>query len=105
MNALVILGASAAFGYSTVATFLPSLLPSGTANVYFEASAVIVTLILLGRYLEARAKGRTSDAIRKLIGLQPTTARILRNGVAMEVPVGDVQRADVIDIRPGAPAG
>jgi Cu+-exporting ATPase len=101
MNALVILGASAAFGYSTVATFLPSLLPSGTANVYFEASAVIVTLILLGRYLEARAKGRTSDAIRKLIGLQPTTARILRNGVAMEVPVGDVQRADVIDIRPG----
>jgi P-type Cu+ transporter len=76
MNALVLIGTSAAWGYSVVATFLPGILPAGTANVYFEASAVIITLVLLGRYLEARAKGRTSEAIKRLIGLQPKTARV-----------------------------
>jgi len=70
MNSLVVLGSSAAWAYSVVATFAPGLLPHGTANVYFEASAVIVTLILLGRFLEARAKGRTSEAISRLMGLQ-----------------------------------
>ena len=80
MNSLVVLGTSAAWGYSIVSTFLPSLLPPGTAYVYYEAAAVIVTLILLGRYLEARAKGRTSQAIKRLVGLQPKTARVVRDG-------------------------
>ena len=70
MNSLVILGTSAAWGYSVIATFFPSVLPAGTVNVYYEASAVIITLILLGRYLEARAKGRTGAAIARLVGLQ-----------------------------------
>jgi copper ion binding protein len=78
MNSLVAVGTSAAYLYSVVATFIPDLLPAGTVNVYFEAAAVIVTLILLGRYLEARAKGRTSQAIRRLAGLQAKTARVRR---------------------------
>src|SRR5690606_33979724 len=69
MNSLVAVGTAAAFGYSVVATFLPGVLPAGTINVYYEAAAVIVALILLGRFLEARAKGRTSEAIRRLVGL------------------------------------
>lgn len=80
MNALVALGAGAAFLYSTVVTVAPMLLPVQAQNVYFEASAVIVTLILLGRYLEARAKGRTGAALRKLAGLKATTARVERDG-------------------------
>ena len=78
MNSLVMLGTSAAYGYSVVATFLPQVLPAGTVHVYFEASAAIITLILLGKYLEARAKGRTSEAIKKLMGLQAKTAHIER---------------------------
>jgi len=101
MNSLVVLGTSAAWGYSVVATFLPSLLPRGTAYVYYEAAAVIVSLILLGRYLEARAKGRTSQAIKRLIGLQPKTARAVRNGVAQELPLEQVVVGDVLEIRPG----
>ncbi|MGH7021360.1 MAG: copper ion binding protein, partial [Brevundimonas sp.] len=81
MNSLVVLGASAAWAFSTVATFAPGLLPSGTANVYFEAAAVIVTLILVGRWIEARAKGQTSQAIRRLMSMQAKTARVLRDGV------------------------
>ena len=76
MNSLVVLGTSAAYAYSVVATFLPGALPAGTDNVYYEAAAVIVTLILLGRYLEAKAKGRTSEAIKRLMGLQAKTARV-----------------------------
>jgi Cu+-exporting ATPase len=75
MNALVALGTGTAWAFSTVALFLPGLLPEGTRAVYFESAAVIVTLILLGRYLEARARGQTGAAIRHLIGLQPRTAR------------------------------
>lgn len=101
MNSLVALGTGAAWVYSVVATFLPGVLPPGTANVYYEAAAVIVTLILLGRYLEVRAKGRTSQAIKRLIGLQPKTARVVRNGVATEVPLETVVAGDVVDIRPG----
>ena len=101
MNSLVVLGTSAAWLYSVVATFLPGLLPEGTRNVYFEAAAVIVTLILLGRFLEARAKGRTSQAIKRLVGLQPKTARVVRNGVALEVPLETVVAGDVLEIRPG----
>ncbi|UVC06866.1 copper-translocating P-type ATPase [Rhizobium sp. TH2] len=101
MNSLVVLGTSAAWGYSVIATFSPGLLPEGTENVYYEAAAVIVTLILLGRFLEARAKGKTSQAIKHLIGLQPKTAFVERNGEFVEVPVADVRRNDVVRIRPG----
>jgi len=101
MNSLVLLGTSAAFGYSTVATFLPRLLPEGAAHVYFEAAAVIVTFVLLGRYLETSARGRTGDAIRALIELRPRTARVVRDGAEVEVPVAAVRRGDVVVVRPG----
>ncbi len=101
MNSLVLLGTSAAFGYSTVATFVPGLLPEGSAHVYFEASAVIVTLVLLGRYLEAGARGRTGDAIRALVSLRPKTARVVRDGAEVEVPVSAVRRGDLVVVRPG----
>ncbi|HUQ35478.1 MAG TPA: heavy metal translocating P-type ATPase [Aestuariivirga sp.] len=101
MNSLVVLGSTAAWGYSVVATFLPSVLPAGTVNVYYEASAVIVTLILLGRFLEAKAKGRTSEAIKKLMGLQAKSARVERNGELVEVPLDSVLVGDIIQVRPG----
>ncbi len=101
MNSLVVLGSTAAWGYSVVATFWPALLPEGTANVYYEASAVIVTLILLGRLLEARAKGRTSAAVAKLVGLQAKSARVERNGEIIELPLDQVIAGDVVQVRPG----
>jgi len=101
MNSLVTLGTSAAWGYSLVATFAPGVLPAGTANVYYEAAAVIVALILLGRYLEAKAKGRTSEAIKRLVGLQAKTARVVRDGAALEVALADVRAGDIIQVRPG----
>jgi Cu+-exporting ATPase len=101
MNALVMIGTSAAYGYSVVATFLPGLLPAGTVHVYYEASAAIITLILLGKYLEALAKGRTSEAIKKLMGLQAKTARVVRDGEERELPIGDVLPGDLVLVRPG----
>ncbi|NSY42759.1 heavy metal translocating P-type ATPase [Agrobacterium tumefaciens] len=101
MNSLVVLGTAAAWGFSVVATFVPEILPRGTANVYYEAAAVIVTLILLGRFLEARAKGRTSEAIKRLVGLQAKSARVIRNGETIDVPLQDVATGDVIVVRPG----
>ena len=101
MNSLVAVGTLAAYGYSTVATFAPTLLPEGTVAVYFEAAAVIVTLILLGRYLEARAKGRTSEAITRLVALQPRTARIRRSEAVEEVELALVKPGDIIEVRPG----
>ncbi|MFT5744097.1 MAG: heavy metal translocating P-type ATPase [Paracoccaceae bacterium] len=101
MNALVVMGTSAAWLFSTVAVFRPQWLPDGTIAVYFEAAAVIVTLILLGRWLEARAKGRTGAAIRKLVGLRPATARVERDGDVVEVSVADVKRGDILQVRPG----
>lgn len=101
MNSLVSVGTSAAYGYSVVATFLPEVLPKGTANVYFEAAAVIVTLILLGRTLEARAKGKTSQAIKRLVGLQAKTARVERNGESVEIPLDQVTTGDIVLVRPG----
>jgi P-type Cu+ transporter len=101
MNSLVMIGTSAAYGYSVVATFTPWLLPAGTVHVYYEAAAVIVTLILLGRYFEAAAKGRTGEAIRALMRLQPRTARVERDGVELEVDVDAVRRGDVVAVRPG----
>lgn len=101
MNSLVVLGSTAAWAYSVVATFAPDVLPDGTANVYYEASAVIITLILLGRLLEAKAKGRTSEAIKRLMGLQAKSARVERNGQFVEIPLDEVVAGDVVQVRPG----
>ncbi|MDP2079656.1 MAG: heavy metal translocating P-type ATPase [Pseudotabrizicola sp.] len=101
MNSLVAVGTSAAYGYSLVATFAPGLLPAGTVNVYYEAAAVIVTLILLGRYLESRAKGRTSEAIKRLVGLQAKTARVIRKGTVVDLPIAEVRPGDLVEVRPG----
>ncbi|WP_299151178.1 copper-translocating P-type ATPase [uncultured Tateyamaria sp.] len=99
MDALVALGAGAAFGFSALAVLLPVLLPP--SGVYFEAAAVIVTLILLGRWLEARAKGRTGDAVRRLLELRPDTAEVERHGSFAHVPFDDVQVGEVVRVRPG----
>ena len=101
MNSLVAVGTGAAWTYSVVAIFLPSLLPEGVRAVYFEAAAVIVVLILIGRWLEARAKGRTGAAIQALLRLQVRTARVLRNGETVEVDVHTLRQGDTILVRPG----
>ncbi len=101
MNSLVALGTGAAWSYSVVATFLPGLLPDGVRAVYFEAAAVIVVLILLGRWLEARAKGRTGAAIQALLGLQVRTARVFRGDQTVEVDVDALAVGDTILVRPG----
>ena len=101
MNTLVVMGTSAAYLYSVVATLAPQLFAAGRADVYFDTSALIITLILLGRLLEARAKGRTNEAIKKLAGLQAKTARVVRGGEELDVPVEDVRAGDVVVVRPG----
>lgn len=105
MNSLVALGTSAAYLFSAVATFAPVLLPDGTQAVYFEAAAAIVVLILLGRTLEARAKGRAGTAIRKLAGLRPTTTIVIRDGIEAEIALADVLVGDVVVLRPGDRVG
>jgi Cu+-exporting ATPase len=103
MNTLVAVGTGAAYAYSLVAVLFPHWLglSPGHMDVYFDTSATIITLILLGRWLEARAKGRATDAIRRLIGLQPRTARVLRDGEEIEVATRDVRRGDRVLVRPG----
>ena len=101
MNTLVAVGTSAAYLYSAVATLAPGLF-AGRADVYFDTSALIVTLIVLGRLLEARARGRTTEAIKKLAGLKATTARIVRDGEEVDVPVEEVRVEDTVLVRPGA---
>ncbi len=103
MNTLIAVGTSAAYFYSVVAVLFPSVLTiGGTApNLYFDTSAMIIAFILLGRYLEARAKGQTSAAIKNLIGLQPKTALVIRKGKEKEIPIEDVQVGDLILVRPG----
>ncbi len=101
MNALVMVGTFAAWGYSSVATFVPAILPAGSVHVYFEAVGVIVTLVLLGRWLEARAKGRSNAAIARLVGLQPRTARVMRDGQEIETEAADLIVGDVVRVRPG----
>ncbi|MDN3027851.1 heavy metal translocating P-type ATPase [Streptomyces sp. S.PB5] len=101
MNSLITLGTSAAYGYSLLVTLAPRLLPEDVREVYFEAVGVILTLILLGRLLEARAKAGTGEAIRALLGLQARTARVMRDGAETEIPVEDVVVGDEIVIRPG----
>ena len=95
MDVLIALGTTAAYVYSTIITFF------GEGDVYFETSALVITLILLGKLLEAIAKGRTSEAIRKLIGLQPRTARVVRDGVEIDVPIEQVVVGDIVVTRPG----
>ena len=101
MNSLVALGSGAAWLYSSVVTFAPQLVPAETRFVYFEAAAVIVTLILFGRWLEAIGKGRTGDAIRKLMQQQARTARVERNGAAIDIGIDEVREGDIVIVRPG----
>ncbi len=101
MNALVALGAGAAYLYSLMATFAPDVLPVGTRHSYFESAATIVAFILLGRWLEARAKGRAADAIGKLARLQPKIAHVRRDGESLDLPVEELRIGDVIEVRPG----
>lgn len=103
MNTLVAVGTGAAYAYSAAAVLFPQLvLSSGLpAHVYFDTAAIIITLILLGRLLEARAKERASDSIRQLLDLQPRTARVRRNGADLDIPVADVVGGDVVIVRPG----
>ncbi len=101
MNTLVVMGTSAAYLYSAVAALAPGLFAAGRADVYFDTSALIITLILLGRLLETRAKGRTNEAIKRLAGLQARTARVVRDGEEVDVPVEDVVVGDVLVVRPG----
>lgn len=101
MNSLVALGSGSAYLYSLVATFFPSLLPEGTALVYYEPAAFIVTLILLGRYFEERAKGRTGEAITRLLQLRPDTARRVGPDGIEEVPLSEIEVGDLLQVRPG----
>jgi Cu+-exporting ATPase len=103
MNTLIAVGTSAAYLYSVAAILFPGFFAAGGrgANVYFDTASIIIALILTGRLLEARAKGQTSDAIKKLIGLQPRTARVVRGGQELDIPVEEVATGDIIIVRPG----
>ncbi len=101
MNSLVMIGTSAAFLYSLVATIAPQIFPAGTAHTYFEAAAVVITLVLLGKYLEALAKGRTSEAMKALMALQPKTARVVRGAEELEIALEDVLEGELLSVRPG----
>jgi Cu+-exporting ATPase len=101
MNTLVAVGTTAAYAYSAVATVAPQLFAAGRADVYFDTSALIITLILLGRLLEARAKRRTNEAIKKLVGLQAKTARVVRGDEEVDIPAEEVEIDDVVVVRPG----
>jgi Cu+-exporting ATPase len=103
MNTLIAVGTSVAYFYSMTAVIAPGLFATGILepNLYFDTSAAIIALILLGRFLEARARGQTSEAIKKLIGMQPKTALVIREGAQREIPVEEVQVGDLILVRPG----
>lgn len=101
MNTLIALGTSAAWLYSTIALFFPSLFPAGTASPFYDVTAIVTALVILGQALEVRAKGQTSQAIRKLIGLQAKTARVIRSGQEIELPTDEVIVGDIVVMRPG----
>ncbi|MEJ2217636.1 MAG: heavy metal translocating P-type ATPase [Gemmatimonadota bacterium] len=103
MNTLIAVGTGSAYAFSVLATVAPGVFQAAglPANVYYDAVVMIIALILLGKMLEARAKGLTSEAIRKLIGLQPRTARVVRDGEEQDVPVEEVVVGDVVLVRPG----
>ena len=112
MNTLIAVGTSAAYGYSTVLTFFEGYFADArlvhansvfnhSTGTYFDASAIIIALVLLGRLLEARAKGQTSGAIRRLLGLRPKTARVVREGAETDIPIDEVALGDILVVRPG----
>jgi P-type Cu+ transporter len=103
MNTLVAIGALSAYLYSALATFWPQVFAGAglDVHVYYDGAAMIVTLVLLGRFLEIKARGRTSEAIKKLMNLAPKTARVIRNGEEMDIPIEDVVEGDLILVRPG----
>lgn len=101
MNTLIALGTGAAWLYSTFAIIFPQIFPAGTSEPFFDVVAVVTALVLLGQALELRAKGRTSEAIKKLMGLQAKTARVIRNDVEMDIPVEEVLVGDIVQVRPG----
>jgi len=101
MNSLITVGTIAAFGYSVLVTVGPDVLPADLRNVYYEVVAFIITMILLGRLFEAKARASTGEAIRSLLGLQARTARVERDGAELEVPVEDVRPGDIVAVRPG----
>ena len=101
MNSLVMTGVGAAYVYSAMVVIAPHLFPPEARNLYFESAAVVITLILMGKYLEELSKGRAGAAIRKLIGLQAKTARVLRDGREQDVPIHNVVRGDLVVVRPG----
>jgi len=101
MNTLVALGTAAAWLYSTIAVLFPSIFPQGASEPFYDVVAVVIALVVLGQALELRAKGRTSEAIKKLMGLQAKTARVVRDGQEMDIPVEEVLVGDVVQMRPG----
>ncbi len=106
MSTLIVVGTTAAYGYSAVLTFFPSLLGhfGSHGGAYYDTAAVIITLILFGKYLEAGAKSRAGDAIKKLMRLQPRTARVVREGTERDIPIEEVESGDLIVVRPGEKA-
>jgi len=101
MDTLIALGTGTAWVYSAVVIAIPQLLPELARHVYFEAAAIIISLINLGSALEVRARGKTSEAIKRLIGLQPKTARVIRDGKEMDVPISEVGLEETLRVRPG----
>jgi Cu+-exporting ATPase len=101
MNTLITLGTGAAWLYSTFAILFPTFFPEGTSEPFFDVVAVVIALVVLGQALELRAKGQSSSAIKKLLGLQAKTARVIRDGNEMDLPVEEVLVGDVIQVRPG----
>ena len=101
MDVLISMGTSAAYFFSLYNVFFEPVKMGGMKDLYFEAAAVIITLILLGKYFEAVAKGKTSEAIKKLMGLQAKTARVIRNGTEEDIPIEEVEVGDIVVVRPG----
>jgi Cu+-exporting ATPase len=101
MDTLVALGTGSAWVYSTFAVLVPGLFPEGSAHPFYEATAVVITLVMLGQALEARAKGKTSQALRRLMDLRPRTATVIRGGQEREIPAENVLVGEVVLVRPG----
>ncbi|MCY2973952.1 MAG: heavy metal translocating P-type ATPase [Planctomycetota bacterium] len=102
MNSLILLGTMAAFSYSTIVTIVPQWIPLASRHVYFEASAVVITLILLGKFLETKSRHQASDAMKVLLNLVPKMATVIRDGEAVSIPAEDVLLNDLVEVRPGS---
>lgn len=101
MDTLIALGMAAAWGYSITVTVAPHLFPAGTAEPFWDVIAVVIGLVVLGQALEMRARGRTSEAVQRLIGLRPKTARVVREGQEVDVPIAEVRLGETLRVRPG----